>query len=579
MGRRARHEPLRTPPPPGPCRPAAARAARPAARAARLLGPLALGPLALGALVACGRGCGEAGPPAAGSTPAATASSPEALEPRLRALCASCHRFAEPAVLPRWAWPAVVEDMFGLMRAQGIEPQGLSPHEVAGWFAARAPEQLPLRPGTALADEPGGRLRWRRRAAAPPGAPPLPGIANVALLDLDGDARLELVACDMRHGLVLLGRPYLGGERTVPLRVIARLPGGHPAHAELVDLDGDGERDLLVADLGSLRPADHDRGRVWWLRARGDGGFLPVVLAERLGRVADVRPADLDGDGDVDLVVAEFGWRQTGRVLVLENLGVPPAPAPPPAAPATGAPAVPRFAVHVLDPRPGAIHVPVADLDGDGRPDVLALLSQQHEAVVAYRNRGGLRFEALELYRAPHPAWGSSGMEVCDLDGDGDLDVLLTNGDTLDDHVLKPYHGIRWLEHRAGLRFTEHPLADMYGVHRAVAADLDGDGDLDVVACAFLPHFLDEVRQPLALPAVLWLEQTAPGRFAPARVLERFSVDYPTLAAGDWDRDGDPDLALGSFTVHDAARHPLPGWVWLWENRRQQAPAAPAGAR
>ena len=90
------------------------------------------------------------------------------------------------------------------------------------------------------------------------------------------------------------------------------------------------------------------------------------------------------------------------------------------------------------------------------------------------------------IYAAPHPNWGSSGIELVDLDKDGDLDVLLTHGDTFDDGIVKPYHGIQWLENTGGYPFVEHTLAQMPGVHRAQAADLDGDGDLDIVAAALL---------------------------------------------------------------------------------------------
>ena len=72
---------------------------------------------------------------------------------------------------------------------------------------------------------------------------------------------------------------------------------------------------------------------------------------------------------DVDLIVAEFGWRKTGRILLLENPG--------------NIGTTPEFRMHELDSRHGAIHVPAADLNGDGRLDFVALISQEHETVVA----------------------------------------------------------------------------------------------------------------------------------------------------------------------------------------------------
>ena len=64
------------------------------------------------------------------------------------------------------------------------------------------------------------------------------------------------------------------------------------------------------------------------------------------------------------------------------------------------------------------------------------------------------------------------------------MDVLLTHGDTFDDFVLKPYHGVIWLENTGTFPFVEHRLATLPGAQRAQAADLDGDGDLDIVASA-----------------------------------------------------------------------------------------------
>jgi hypothetical protein len=91
------------------------------------------------------------------------------------------------------------------------------------------------------------------------------------------------------------------------------------------------------------------------------------------------------------------------------------------------------------------------DYDGDGRLDFVALISQEHESLVLFRNDGNGRFESEVLDRAPHPACGTSGFQLVDLDRDGDLDILATNGDMMDEISLaKPYHGVRWLENIDG---------------------------------------------------------------------------------------------------------------------------------
>src|SRR5205807_6857031 len=129
-----------------------------------------------------------------------------------------------------------------------------------------------------------------------------------------------------------------------------------------------------------------------------------------------------------------------------------------------------------------------ADLNRDGKPDFVAAISQEHETVVAFLNEGGGRFRQETIYTAPHPAFGINGLLLVDLDGDGDLDALLTNGDALDQpYVLKPYHGVTWLENRGSYPFVPHRLADCHGAGSPVAADFDGNGLLDVAFTVFLP--------------------------------------------------------------------------------------------
>jgi FG-GAP-like repeat len=263
--------------------------------------------------------------------------------------------------------------------------------------------------------------------------------------------------------------------------------------------------------------------------------------------LADVQAANFRGTGKLDLVVAVFGLQAAGEVILLENH--------------TTDWDKPKFVPRQVDARHGAIHVPVADLDGDGKPDFVALFAQEHEAVVAFLNdgRGGFRSEM--LYRAPHPAYGSSGIELVDLNGDGKLDVLYSNGDILDEpFLLKGYHSVQWLENKGGLKFEHHAISPMYGVHRAVAGDVLGNGRKDVVAVSFLPHDKFPDRATRQADAVVVFEQTADGRFARHPLLT-VDCDSVVCVVGDLYGTGRQDIVVGNFSS-PKSDHP----VTIWRN-------------
>jgi hypothetical protein len=458
----------------------------------------------------------------------------EASHEQVVRVCGACHAYPPPGSLARYDWPKEVIRGYDFLAKSGQDLQAPPPVEVARYYIHRAPPLLP-QPSRAPEGSP-ERFAFRRSAWRGEG-PGSPGIANVRFARLFDGRRLDILACDMEGGQVLAWKPYQPSEPPVVLAAGLK----DPDHAEVVDLDQDGVRDVLVAALGDRYPSNDRVGSVVWLRGDRDGRFAPTPLAEKLGRVADAQAADFDGDGDLDLVVAAFGSVDVGEVLYLENR--------------TTDYTQPRFVPTTVDPRHGAIHVPVADLDGDGLPDFIALISQEHETVVAFLNRGGGRFDSQTIYTAPHPGYGSSGIQVVDLDGDGDRDVLMTNGDVLDRKVLRPYHGIQWLENRGTYPFVHHALDSVYGVSRAVAGDLDGDGDVDIVATTFLPGgYFQRIRPTLKLDSVLVLEQTEPGRFV-RHTIESDAPDHASCDLGDFDADGRLDLVTANcfFTDPDSA--------------------------
>ena len=169
----------------------------------------------------------------------------------------------------------------------------------------------------------------------------------------------------------------------------------------------------------------------------------------------------------------------------------------------------------------------------------MALIAQEFETVVAFLNEGGGKFAKRTLFSAPNPAFGCSGLQMIDLDRDGDLDAVLSNGDVYDSPLIKPYHGVSWLENRGPERpFVRHAIGAVYGAHRALGGDIDGDGDLDVVATSFLGEpYYGAMRKAVGADAVILFEQTGPGEFR-RHALERETCDYPTVALGDLDGDG-----------------------------------------
>jgi hypothetical protein len=367
-------------------------------------------------------------------------------------------------------------------------------------------------------------------------------ITNVQIVDLDRDGLPDVLACDAQRARVLWYRQDPKGtwnEHTLGDTDVAA-----PCHAAVADLNADGHPDIAVASLGSVWPTDEKVGRVVLLVNDGKGNFMTRVVADDLRRVADVQVGDLNGDGRPDLVVAEFGYDR-GGVRWLENRG--------------GL----KFFERTIYAAPAAIHVPVLDIDGDGKLDVVALMSQDEEEVVMFRNRGNGEFEPRRvLYSTANFDLGTSGLFVTDLNRDGRPDFLLTAGDNLevDYPVPQAWHGCLWLENAGGGRFVPHRVATVGGVYAAAAGDLDGDGDLDVVlACMF-----NDWRRP-GTASLVELVNDGRQNFTPRQIADRPS-HLATVACGDLNGDGRADVVAGSLPLMEPFDRL--GRITVWRSRK-----------
>ncbi|MCP5149178.1 MAG: VCBS repeat-containing protein [Chromatiales bacterium] len=380
----------------------------------------------------------------------------------------------------------------------------------------------------------------------------------IVLGDVDGDGHLDLVAGNAGQP----SRLYLGNGTATPFVGVAGIDVGTGTDITLslamADVDADGDLDLAVGNLGQPN-------RLYL----NDGGGFASVSALDVGAETDstrtIVLADLDHDGDVDLVSGNDG---TPHRLYAN------ARAPSPLAALTGA----ALGAGADD----TLAVAVGDVDGDGDLDIVVGNSGQPNRL--YLNRGGREpfagVAGVDITADAHP---TAAVALADLDGDGDLDLVVGNDGArnrlyLNNGSADPFAGVTGtdvgsvtfatlsiavgdvdgdgdLDLVAGNYGARNrlylnnggtaPFAGVAGVDittdalltSAVAlADLDGDGHLDLVAAHILA------------PPRVYLSNGTASPFAGV-VGDDVSTDTPltlALAVGDVDGDGHLDLVLGN---------------------------------
>lgn len=369
-----------------------------------------------------------------------------------------------------------------------------------------------------------------------------PQITNVQIIDVDGDQKNDILYCDSLANAI--GCFQWDGKTWTEKVLIPNV--AVPAHATVVDIDGDGDLDILASVLGNIFPDDHVIGRVELYENVGDG-YKRHLLLDDVRRVADIQAGDLDGDGDLDLAVAVFGYAR-GSVLWLENLGDF------------------KFRDHQLLNAPGTIHVPIADFDGDGDLDITAIVTQDEEELWGFENLGDGKFRPRRLWMTLNYDLGGAGLVATDLDGDNDIDLILPAGDNLEDldAYPQPYHGCYWFENQGNWDFQIHRVADLGGTYAASPGDLDNDGDQDIVLVSMAN---DSARADT--PTVVWLENDGQQNFT-TWAIATDPLNQVTVAVGDADGDGWNDIVTGGLNVRKPF-HRL-GRVSLWLNEGNSQP-------
>lgn len=442
----------------------------------------------------------------------------EQIVPLVEHHCSSCHSLPRPDVMPKSKWPLVVNSMAEVARQRAgkeVMPPDVV-RDISALYYGSSPEKLPRLPVLERSDS---DLEFVRRDLGAPAS--LPMILNVSAVTSGREPGTYFLVCD-GAGKKLLSLERSG--RTWRENALADID--IPIHTQVIDFDSDDDEDILVADLGLMPPVGALAGKVVLLRQTKPGTFAKEVLQERLHRVSDARALDLDSDGDLDIAVAEFGGADRGSIFWLENAGAG------------------RYERHTLLQLSGALNVSPADLNADGKLDLVSLVAQEHEMIVAFLGSGDGGFEQRILWRAPQPMFGSTSMNVVDLDRDGDADILFTNGDAFDLQTdPKPYHGVQWLENDGKGVFRYHDIGRFYGAADAEAADMDGDGDIDVVASSWVTYWNEPGHY-----ALVWYENDGRQRFT-ARPISDRPAGLVTLQLLDVNGDGALDIVAGAMRM------------------------------
>ena len=292
-------------------------------------------------------------------------------------------------------------------------------------------------------------------------------------------------------------------DRFGPPQPVAQIAA--PSAIYATDLDGDGDNDILAASLyGS---------KIVWYENQGEEVFGPEqIISTDLSLGTDVDASDLDGDGDSDVL---FTSRYTRAVEWAENQG-------------NG-----RFGPERdIDRVKSAAAVYAADLDSDGDNDVVASFNRVAEGgyggadLAFYRNDGNGGFSDSQVLAAD--LGGSEDSYATDLDGDGDLDIVASLVDD-DDNLV-------WYENDGTGTFGERQnIATQIkgGRISLYPGDLDGDGDQDILATSSLFRVDGEVA---------WYENKGAGIFGEAQVLAPQKSSLTDVQAADLDGDGDQDV-------------------------------------
>ncbi|MGI4870772.1 MAG: FG-GAP-like repeat-containing protein [Janthinobacterium lividum] len=336
---------------------------------------------------------------------------------------------------------------------------------------------------------------------------------GIAVADVNGDGRLDLVTANYGGDAagVLLGQ---AGGGFAAVTTYSASASSQPSGIAVADMNGDGRLDLVTANFGIFSAGV--------LLGQAGGGFAPVTkyytvtyLTYHGGSPSEITVADVNGDGRPDIVTANTGSNTAGVLLAQASGG---------------------FATVTTYSTGGSIPhgIAVADVNSDGRPDLVTANQYSNTAGVLLGQAGG-GFAAVTTY--------STGVysqpldiAVADVNGDGRPDLVTAN-------QYSDAAGVLLGQASGGFAaVTAYSTGANSQPSSIAVADVNGDGRPDLVTANYGTH------------TVGVLLGQASGGFAAVTAYSTGANSQPSsIAVADVNLDGKPDLVTANNNTNDVS--------------------------
>ena len=359
------------------------------------------------------------------------------------------------------------------------------------------------------------------------------------IADIDADGKPDLLVANTGDNTISVYRnmsstgSLTAGSFAAPVVIPT---GDEPSALNVTDVDGDGKPDIVftIADLGIQT--------VSILRNTSSGGtlsFAPVISFQAGVQVSGLAVGDIDGDGKPDLAVAN---NQDNTISIFRNVSI-----------AGWVGFTPQA---LLATGNGPWSIAMADIDGDGRPD-LVVPNQFDNTISVFRNTsilGNTNYNPFSAQVTFATGLSPAQLVLTDIDGDGKADVVVVNTDsTLS--VLRNTATSGSIT--SGSFAAQVVIPTGNSTFSLAAGDINGDGKPDVVVINN-SNTVSVLRNTSATGSISF---GAPAIFAVgASVGGGYAGSFWGVAVGDIDGDGKADIAAvnnGDNTVSILRNDPL----------------------